>query len=227
MAPLRCVALALAVLVAASARAAAGDPPDPLKLYGNDMVFSVWRKGSRIGEHRVTFAWQDGALLVHSLFDVAVRFLGITIYRYHYASEETWRGGKLDGLVSTIDDDGTKAAVSAKDDDGKLVVTGPAAHEDIAGFILPSTHWDAAVIGANRVLNTLSGKVSDIRLVPAGIESVPVGSQMKAATHYRYTGDITAESWYDAEGHWLKLRFLGKDGSVIDYVCERCVAAPR
>jgi len=227
MVRLRCVAFGLAVLAATAGRAAADDPPDPFGLYGNDMAFSVWRHGSQIGEHRVTFEWQNGALLVHSLLDIAVKLFGITVYRYHYMSEEVWRGGKLDRLAASIDDNGTKTAIHAKDDDGKLAVTGPDAHEDIAGFILPSTHWDAAVIGAHRVLNTLSGKVSDIRLVPLGVESVPVGAQTKTATHYRYTGDITAESWYDAEGHWVKLRFPGKDGSIIDYVCERCAAAPK
>ncbi len=227
MFPLRVAACAVAVLATTADIAAADGVPDPLKLYGGDMVFSVWRSGSEIGQHRVTFLRQDGALVVRSLFDIAVKFLGIAVYRYRYTSEEVWRGGKLDGLASTIDDNGTKSAVNAKEDQGKLAVTGPEAHEDIAGFILPSTHWNAQVIGADRVLNTLSGKVDDIKLVPVGTDSVPVGSETRPATHYRYTGDITAESWYDADGRWLKLRFPGKDGTLIDYVCERCAQPAR
>ena len=222
----RVAACILAVFAATLGRAAADAPPDPLKLYGSNMGFAVWRNGSRIGEHTVNFQWQDGALVVRSLFDIAVKFVGITVYTYRYTSEEIWRDGKLDALASTIDDNGTKSTVNAKEDGGKLVVTGPDAHEDIAGFILPSTHWNPMVISADRVLNTLSGKVNDIRLVPLGVESVPVGDKTLQATHYRYTGDITAESWYDAKGQWVKLRFPGKDGTLIDYVCEHCTASP-
>jgi hypothetical protein len=221
--------LALAVIaacVAAQRPAAADGPSDPFALYGSDMAFAVWREGTEIGEHRVTFARQDGALVARSLFDIAVKLIGITVYTYRYTSEEIWRDGKLQSLASTIDDNGTKTAVNAKEEDGKLAVTGPAAHEVISGFILPSTHWNAQVIGATRVLNTLSGKIDAVKLVPSGVESVPVGSTTRQATHYRYTGAISAESWYDADGHWLKLRFPGTDGTPIDYVCERCVAAP-
>jgi hypothetical protein len=222
----RAAAFAAALMALAAGDARADAFPDPFKLYGNEMAFSVWRKGTKIGEHRVTFAQQDGALVVRSLLDLAVKFLGITVYTFHYTCAETWRDGRLDALASMIDDNGTRTAVDAKEEDGALDVTGPETHERIAGFILPSSHWDAQVIGASRVLNTLSGKISDIKLVPLGVESVPVGPATRQATHYRYVGDFSAESWYDATGHWVKLRFPGKDGTPIDYVCERCVAGP-
>jgi hypothetical protein len=218
------VAFAIVAALALAAPARADPVPDPFKLYGSEMNFSVWRKGDEIGQHRVTFTRQDGALVVRSFFDIAIKFLGLTVYRYDYTSEETWRGGRLDALASTIDDNGTKTAIEAKEDDGKLAVTAPDAHEVIAGFILPSTHWNAQVITASRVLNTLNGKVDDIKLVPVGMETVPVGGGTRQAMHYRYTGAIKAESWYDAAGHWLKLRFPGTDGTLIDYVCERCAA---
>jgi geranylgeranyl diphosphate synthase type II len=42
------------------------------------------------------------------------------------------------------------------------------------------------------------------------------------ATYYRYTGDLLAELWYDDDGRWVKMRFKGRDGSMIEYVCRRC-----
>jgi Domain of unknown function (DUF6134) len=219
--------LAAFVLVAATGTAAsAAPPPDPFPLYGKEIEFTVWREGSQIGHHRVTFVRENGGLIVRSLLDIAVRFLGIVVYRYHYASQETWRDGRLMALASTIDDNGKPHEVEAKAKDGKLAVTAPDLREVIAGPILPSTHWDAQVIGADRVLNTLNGKVDDIKLAPLGVETVPTGAGPRAAMHYRYIGAIKAESWYDAAGHWVKLRFPGTDGSTIDYVCQHCLAAP-
>jgi Domain of unknown function (DUF6134) len=212
-----------ACLVAAAA--AAAPPPDPLVLYGPEMVFSVWRKGDDIGRHRVFFARTDDGLIVRSVLDLAVKILGITVYRYDYRSTETWRGGKLVALASTIDDNGTTTKVAAHEAAGALDVTGPDGATRIAGAILPSTHWDAQIIHADRVLNTLDGKLDHIALVPQGEETVTTGNGKRKAMHYLWTGDIKAESWYDAAGHWLKLRFPGKDGTPIEYVCMRCLAA--
>ena len=198
--------------------------PDPAKLYGDDMLFTVWRSGSEIGQHRVIFAPEDGGLTVRSILELAVKILGITVYRYTYRSQEVWQGDRLVALSSTIDDNGTPRKVEAKMTAAGLAVTGPAASETIARPILPSTHWNPATIAADRLLNTLSGKVDQVKLVPEGVETVPTGAGPRPATHYLYTGEIHAESWYDADGHWLKLRFPGKDGTPIDYVCVRCLA---
>ncbi|HXQ50776.1 MAG TPA: DUF6134 family protein [Stellaceae bacterium] len=223
----RSARLVLTFLVSlAAGRAAADAPPDPFKLYGNEMVFSVWRSGAEIGQHHVTFASENGALVVKSLFDVVIRLLGVPVYRYKYQSAETWRDGKLDQLSSTVDDDGTVSKVEAKEDNGKLAIAGPKTHEVATLPLLPSTHWNAQVIAAVRLLNTLNGKVDQVKLVPVGQETVPVGAAQRQATHYHYTGDIKAESWYDAEGHWLKLNFAGTDGTLIDYVCKSCMAPP-
>ena len=75
-----------------AARAAAGSLPDPLALYGGEMDFTVWRSGSEIGRHRVTFARDGGTLTVRSLLDIAVKLLGITVYRFNYQSQEVWHG---------------------------------------------------------------------------------------------------------------------------------------
>lgn len=166
--------------------------PDPTKLYGDEMVFSVWRSGAEIGQHRVSFARENGALVVRSLFDIVVKLLGIPVYRYKYQSQETWRDGRLARLASVIDDNGTQSSVEALAQDDKLAVTGPEAHGLVPLPILPSTHWDAEVITADRMLNTLSGKVDEIKLVPLGPDTVPTGAGPHPATHYQYTGDIRA-----------------------------------
>ena len=94
-----CCALGIALAVAAmAARAAAESLPDPLALYGGEMDFTVWRSGSEIGQHRVTFARDGGTLTVRSLFDIAVKLLGITVYRFKYQSQEVWRDGRLAAL---------------------------------------------------------------------------------------------------------------------------------
>jgi hypothetical protein len=42
------------------------------------------------------------------------------------------------------------------------------------------------------------------------------------ATRYAYHGDLETEVWYDDFGRWVKMRFAGRDGSTIEYVCTLC-----
>ena len=42
------------------------------------------------------------------------------------------------------------------------------------------------------------------------------------ATRYAYSGELQTEVWYDECGRWVKMRFAGRDGSIIDYVCRQC-----
>lgn len=202
-------------------------PPDPLSLYGPEMVFSVWRSGSEIGQHRVLFTRDGGALVVRSMLDLAVKMLGITVYRYKYAAQEIWRDGKLVQLDSSVNDNGTPAKIEAQAEADKIAVAGPQGKIVAEAPILPSTHWDAQVIAADRVINTLDGKIDQVKLVPEGAESVATATAPIQATHYLWTGDIKAETWYDAAGHWVKLRFKGKDGTPIEYLCVRCAAPAR
>lgn len=41
------------------------------------------------------------------------------------------------------------------------------------------------------------------------------------ATPHADTDDLQAEVWQDDAGHWVKTRFRGRDGSLIDDACRR------
>ena len=60
-------------------------------------------------------------------------------------------------------------------------------------------------------------------LVGKGREPIPTERGDVVASRYSYTGDLAdTEVWYDDVGRWVKLRFLGRDGTPIEYACRRC-----
>ena len=83
---------------------------------------------------------------------------------------------------------------------------------EIPAPILPTDHWNAAVLGNTRVLNTLTGIVNDVRINKLGRTEVATEVGQVSATHYAYTGDLQTEVWYDDAGSWVKMRFKGNDG---------------
>jgi hypothetical protein len=225
---LRGVALAIA-LTAATPVLADGETcksgntwHDPLDLYGNALEFKVLRDGDEVGFHRVVFRPAGDSLIVESEFSIEVKVLFFTAYRYRYTSTDVWRHGCLVSVDAMVDENGDQSFVRAGVDNQRVTIVGPSGVETSDAGIFPTNHWHAGVIGAERVLNTITGKVAEVRIVDDGVDWVMVNDETHPVRRYHYTGDLRNTVWYDGDGRWVKMRFTAEDGSTIEYVCAQC-----
>ncbi len=222
----------LMFLVAAGAAGARAEPVnrdwaqpdsvDPFAAYGESIRFRVLRDGEPVGQHTVRFERRGEDLVVRSRFQLEVKVLFVTAYRFSYASTGTWRDGKLVSLSADINDDGKKARVVAEQENGTFRIEGPKGVERASLGIFPTNHWHPGVLDSTRVLNTITGGVNTVQIIDQGPDQVTINGRTAQARHFIYTGDLQNNVWYDADGRWVKMRFQGKDGSTIDYVCEQC-----
>lgn len=196
---------------------------DPIALYGPVARYEVQRNGEPVGRHVVRFDERGDELVVESRFDLAIRRLGLVLYRFRYVSTEVWRDGCLVSLRAEIDDDGRPAVIEAVRNGDRLTVSGPAGRLSAEAGMIPTNHWYVGALSSRQVLNTLTGGIDNVAIVDRGQTMRRVNGSLRAARHYAYTGDLATEVWYDADGRWLGMSFAGKDGSTIDVVCERCV----
>jgi hypothetical protein len=220
-----CRSLAAALIslaVLSPSRAVPAATLDPVRLYGSEIRFDVLRDGDKVGDHVVRFARDRDALFVHVSFDLVVRILGFTVYGYNYVSRSLWRGGRLVKLEARTDDDGAENWVRARANGDGLEVDGPAGRFVAPANVFPTNHWNSAVLKSDVVLNTLTGKLNRVAIVDMGDASTQAAGGKRAARHFKYTGELETEVWYDARGRWVKLRFQAEDGSIIEYVCRRC-----
>lgn len=214
--------LSLLALAPAGVRAAAPADFDPLKAYGNRIVFDVYRGDERIGQHVVSFTRQGGSLDVEARFNAEVEMLGMTVFRFDYHSSADWRDGRLLDLTANTNEDGDRRRVRVFRNDGDLVVRGPDGVK-VAKDALPSNHWNPAAIHASQLINTLTGHIAQVRISPVGTERVDTNAGTVDAKRYRIDGDLRdVEVWYDGDGRWVKLRFR-EQGNLIDYRCVQCV----
>lgn len=219
-------ALLLVVLGAAVAKplhACGLTEPDPLALYGEELKFVVERNGRNVGAHVTRFARAGERLEVVSEMQIEIDFLIFTAYRFAYRSTDVWCGNRLESLQAFRDDNGEKQFVQAERAGDQVLVSDGQRDLRAPANIMPTNHWNAAVLSRDRVLNTLTGDIDRVQIEPLGPASITrADGQTLEAQHYRYTGEIEADVWYDADGRWVGLRFEGKDGSEIVYRCERC-----
>lgn len=232
MTRLRSFALAIALTASTPVLASgetcqnSGSWPDPLELYGNELVFRVLRDGDEVGFHRVVFRATDDSLIAESEFSLEVKVLFFTAYRYRYTSTDVWRHGCLESVDAKVDENGNQTFVRADAEARRLTIVGPSGVATGDAGIFPTNHWHAGVIGTERVLNTITGKVADVRIVDDGVDWVMVNGETYPARRYHYTGDLRNTVWYDDDGRWVKMRFTAKDGSTIEYVCAQCRRVP-
>lgn len=192
-------------------------------LYGDQIAFDVYREGERIGSHTVSFRQVDDELIVDAQFNIAIKFLIFTAYTLDYTSTARWRAGKLQSLQARTDDDGDVATVSAERRDGTLRIKAPDGAIATAADLIPTNHWNVAVTQRSEVLNTITGKINKVELRDLGLETVTAEGLKIEARRWAYTGDLQNEVWYDDSGRWVKMRFFGKDNSVIEYQCTKCL----
>ena len=195
----------------------------PLSLYGKTLAFDVHRDGTFVGNHTVSFTRDGDSLVVEAQFGIAVKFLTFTAYSLDYSSKARWRDGKLFYLEARTDDDGELSVVKARRSLQSIRVTAPDGREVVAGDIFPTNHWNVAVTRSAEVLNTITGQVNKVQMRDLGYELITAEGIEIDARRWAYTGDLQNEVWYDDEGRWVKMRFAGKDGSLIEYVCTKCL----
>lgn len=198
----------------------------PLKAYGDRIIFDVFRKGSPVGTHEVTFRRDGEDIIVDTRFEVSIKILIIPVYSYLYTSKERWRDGKLISLTAETNDNGDISDVQVERVNGSLVLTGSGGKFTAPGNLYPTTHWNSGVIGSTQVINTITGKINNVELRDRGLKTVTTKHGELQATLFSYEGDLTTEVWYDSSGKWVKMRFPGNDGAMIEYICRVCGTHP-
>ncbi len=216
-----------AAACAAPARAETAVPettvPDPIALYGDRITFTILRDDHPIGTHLVTFRRSGNAVIAESRSDIRIPFLVFEAYRFDYRARSTWLDGRLQHLDAKTDDDGSVSTVTAARDGAGFDVAGPAGPRRLAAPLLPTEHWLKAMVESRHLLNTITGEMNAISVAALGSERIATaGGRTLTAEHFAYGGDLDLDSWYDAAGRWVKLRFTAKDGSVIEYRCSSC-----
>lgn len=196
---------------------------NPMSIYGERIEFDVMRDGKKVGEHITAFTDEGDNFRVTSEMKIDISFLKIPLYSFRYESEETWTDNRLQTLSVFVNDDGDKTKIDANREKQFLNVTSDHHSYQIFGTIYSSNHWARGVTKEDRIINTLTGNLNFVFVANEGKEEIQTTTGPIEATRYSYSGDLEdTYVWYDEKDRWVKLQFLGSDGSTIEYICRSC-----
>ena len=217
------VFLALTAAFSTGAGALPEDMPDRgQRVY----EYEILRDGEPVGSHLVLIEPHEGGSRVVSQSLIEIGVLGITFYRFRYQSEEEWDAKGLRRLRVQVEDDGEPLAIDGRrrGDRFHLSLNGqdPSIHDMP---LYPTNHWNPTILSQSRVLNTLTGRLNRVSIRPNHQATPELDGAIGEVNAYRYSGDLHLDSWYDATGRWIGMRFEARDGSLIEYHCRNCWAS--
>lgn len=160
------------------------------------------------------------AIEVDSEIHVAVRMLGMVMYREEGTRTEHWQGNRLVGFDSITVTNGTRIEVHGEAKGDAFVVTTPSGTIAAPPQVHPSNPWALQVLDTDMVMSTKSGRVERVNVSGGEIESVNFDGQELRLHHYDVVGTKRDEVWLDDRG--VSVAFRTEDqGSPIDFILSR------
>ena len=207
--------LALAPAVAVAAMLPLGIPAD------GRLDFTVTRDGNAIGTHVFKFRKHGRQTKVEIRTKIDYRFLSVPVYRFRHESQEIWVGDRLTSLISVTDDNGdsVKLKVAPLAEGNGLLVQKQDGHLEVERGIVPASLWNASLVRTNRLLGTVGGDLLTTTVAFVGDETISVQGKAIAVKHYRLSGGLERDLWYDRSSNVLvQVRFKAEDGSKVEFL---------
>jgi len=181
-----------------------------------DLRFDVFRNGSEIGYHVLSFNQDGERLTVDIDIELRVRVAFITAYRYEHRNREQWEANELLGFKSRTNDNGTRHRVEAQREGDELIVRGSNGRLEVPASMLPTTYWHRNFMERNRWIDTQNGRIVESSVEARGEETIESAGGRVEAERFAVRGDLDVDLWY-RDDRWVKLGFDASDGSRIDY----------
>jgi len=196
--------IALAIGTSVLSGAAAGADADSPQPYDRQTrTYSISIDGTRRGDSKAEFRGKEGVVWIRSESEIKINYL---VYKYHYTSSgtEVWKRGRVAAFENTADYNGTPFNVK-----GTLTPRGLQITTNGTTTLASPDVWDTSYLilpdriasgGAARValLDSDKGVVLSGKVQYVGEERLDCEACQKACTHYRISGDVQVDAWFDA-----------------------------
>jgi len=206
---------ACALLLLTSAAGAAQDVPAWPGRVGS-YVFEVTRDGKPIGTQTVTLKQDGDVLTVTTESAIAVKLLGIVVYRMHQVLIDTYRGNQLVAVAAeTKDPDGLRAGQIARNDKRWTGKLGKQSRNFECDCASSSTMPLLANVRGSMMIEASEVQLRSVTIEDKGTETLDLPEGPVETRHFSVKGDIEREVWYDPAGNLVSAQQIGSDGSLI------------
>jgi Family of unknown function (DUF6134) len=210
------MARVLAMLVSLTlAAAAVGAPAHAApQVYTYRVIHAVY---GEIGTYTNVVEQTGDDTRVDSELHIAVKMLGITVFRQEARRSEYWRNQRLvsfDGVTVT---NGDKTEIRGEVRDGGFAVITASGTYLAPADIHPSNPWCPMILNAEFMMSTRTGKVEHVRVTGGEKEPVAFNGDTQRLHQYEIVSDQHQFVWLDDNGVTVAFR-TEENGSMVDFV---------
>lgn len=160
---------------------------------------------------------------IDSRLRVAVKILGIVVYRQESDITEIMRGNRLISLQSVTDKDGLHFEAHGKAQGDQFVINATAGSFVGPATIAPSDPWLVKRTGEGTVVFTDTGRIIHVYVSGGEYDTVSVNGVSVFARHFVVMGDKRQDVWLNDQEIPVMFRVTEK-GTPIDFVLQDATA---
>jgi hypothetical protein len=209
------VAASLGVILGAAPAQAAP------KVYVHSVMHPTY---GRIGTLTDTVDHSADGTRIDSQLRIAVKLVGILVYRQDSDITEIMQGDRLMSLESVTDKDGQRLEVHGKAEFGGFAVNATSGSFRGPATVAPSSPWILKETGRGTLIYPSTGRIKDAQVSGGEIETVPMDGVAVSLRHYVVTGFNREDVWLDSAGIPVMFRSF-EDGTPIDFVLQNALGA--
>lgn len=167
--------------------------------------FTIFKEKDPIGSESYAIARDQGKTTVQVQTNTRVQVLFLD-FHYTHQRTETWQNGQIERLVAQTDDDGTIHKIDASA--SRAVIDG--ADKQFPGDALPLSLWSTAILNHGALYSIVDGQVYKVSTKDLGEEALTINNKQIKGHHWRLSGDVDRDLWFDNDGLLLKATFERK-----------------
>jgi Family of unknown function (DUF6134) len=157
---------------------------------------------------------------VDSELRIAVKVLGIVVYRQEASRVERWRGDKLVSFDGTTVTNGDKIELHGERRDDGFVLKTPAGQVMAPASVHPSNPWSPAVLKADVMMSTRTGRIMTVTVKGGEERTVTLAGHPMRLRQYEVVGEKHQFVWFDGRGCPVGFR-TEEEGATVDFVLVR------
>jgi hypothetical protein len=179
--------------------------PGLVRAAPRNLTFAVFRNGTKIGEHHVSFSGEGATLVATTDATMTVKIGPVPVFKYHHRALEKRNEGQFASLETSTVTNGKNEHVTAERTGGGVRVDCTYGRTTLSPESNPMTHWNPQIFGGPPLFNPQTGKILNVRTA-----KVTPG-------HVTIRGEAEIDDFYDEAGAWQALTGKLDDGSKVEY----------
>lgn len=168
----------------------------------------------RIGTYSNRITREGDLTTVETQVRIAIKLAFVTVYRLEADRRETWRDGRLVAYSGVMEKNGKTTRIEGRAEGERFVIDGPKGRIVGPAGVWPANPWSPAIIDAEAIMATATGRLYEPRIRNDGEDSIEVDGRRLPARHYAIVTREPHEIWFDSAGRLLRFTTV-ENGDVV------------